>query len=39
MLLNKVKWRGVSFVITKYNHKSYAASAPMMDKTRFVDWL
>jgi hypothetical protein len=30
----------VEFVCTsKYNHESYAAWAPMMDKTRSVDWL
>jgi hypothetical protein len=23
----------------KYTHESYAACAPMMDKTRFVAWL
>jgi hypothetical protein len=34
---------GTTYVLvwdtTKYNHKSYAAWAPMMDKTRSVHWL
>ena len=32
-------WPYTNIPVTKYTHKSYAACAPMMDKTRSEHWL
>jgi hypothetical protein len=37
--LSNIRWHTRAIRATKYNHRSDAACAPMMDKTRSVHWL